>query len=98
MASATRSMAMLCAARRGSIPYSAARSHTAWAVQAHDGRIDVDSEMGRGSRFTIAVPAAGPPGADETLRDKLGDDPDEPRYIRTERGLGYRFVAPEHAR
>lgn len=29
------------------------------------------------------------------LRDKLGDDPDEPRYIRTERGLGYRFLAPE---
>jgi two-component system KDP operon response regulator KdpE len=28
------------------------------------------------------------------LRDKLGDDPDHPRYIRTERGLGYRFVAP----
>jgi two-component system KDP operon response regulator KdpE len=28
------------------------------------------------------------------LRDKLGDDPDEPRYIRTERGLGYRFIAP----
>lgn len=28
------------------------------------------------------------------LRDKLGDDPDAPRYIRTERGLGYRFVAP----
>jgi two-component system KDP operon response regulator KdpE len=27
------------------------------------------------------------------LRDKLGDDPDTPRYIRTERGLGYRFVA-----
>jgi two-component system KDP operon response regulator KdpE len=27
------------------------------------------------------------------LREKLGDDPDEPRYIRTERGLGYRFVA-----
>jgi two-component system KDP operon response regulator KdpE len=26
------------------------------------------------------------------LRDKLGDDPDKPRYIRTERGLGYRFV------
>jgi two-component system KDP operon response regulator KdpE len=26
------------------------------------------------------------------LRDKLGDDPDNPRYIRTERGLGYRFV------
>jgi two-component system, OmpR family, KDP operon response regulator KdpE len=28
------------------------------------------------------------------LRDKLGDDPDAPRYIRTERGLGYRFVSP----
>jgi two-component system, OmpR family, KDP operon response regulator KdpE len=26
------------------------------------------------------------------LRDKLGDDADQPRYIRTERGLGYRFV------
>jgi len=31
------------------------------------------------------------------LRDKLGDDPDHPRYIRTERGLGYRFVAPDRA-
>jgi DNA-binding response OmpR family regulator len=31
------------------------------------------------------------------LRDKLGDDPDEPRYIRTERGLGYRFVAPKES-
>jgi two-component system KDP operon response regulator KdpE len=30
------------------------------------------------------------------LRDKLGDDPDHPRYIRTERGLGYRFIA-DHA-
>jgi two-component system KDP operon response regulator KdpE len=28
------------------------------------------------------------------LRDKLGDDPDRPRYIQTERGLGYRFIAP----
>jgi two-component system KDP operon response regulator KdpE len=28
------------------------------------------------------------------LRDKLGDDPDAPRYVRTERGLGYRFLAP----
>jgi two-component system KDP operon response regulator KdpE len=31
------------------------------------------------------------------LRDKLGDDPDHPRYIRTERGLGYRFIAPDRA-
>ena len=28
------------------------------------------------------------------LRDKLGDHPDSPRYIRTERGVGYRFIAP----
>jgi len=28
------------------------------------------------------------------LRDKLNDPPDAPRYIRTERGLGYRFIAP----
>jgi two-component system KDP operon response regulator KdpE len=26
------------------------------------------------------------------LRDKLGDDPGSPRYISTERGLGYRFM------
>lgn len=29
------------------------------------------------------------------LRDKLGDQPDNPRYIRTERGLGYRFIAAD---
>src|SRR3954449_3138787 len=28
------------------------------------------------------------------LRDKLGDDPENPRYIQTERRLGYRFIAP----
>ena len=28
------------------------------------------------------------------LRDKLGDDPDNPRYIQTERRLGYRFLLP----
>ncbi|HET7026124.1 MAG TPA: response regulator transcription factor [Candidatus Limnocylindrales bacterium] len=26
------------------------------------------------------------------LREKLGDNPERPRYIRTERGLGYRFL------
>ncbi len=29
------------------------------------------------------------------LRDKLGDDPEHPSYIRTERGLGYRFIAAD---
>ncbi len=29
------------------------------------------------------------------LREKLADNPDYPRYIRTERGLGYRFAADE---
>lgn len=29
------------------------------------------------------------------LRQKLGDDTDRPRYIRTERGLGYRFLVPQ---
>ena len=28
------------------------------------------------------------------LREKLGDDPERPRYIQTERRLGYRFIAP----
>jgi two-component system KDP operon response regulator KdpE len=27
------------------------------------------------------------------LREKLGDEPENPRYIRTERGFGYRFLA-----
>ncbi len=29
------------------------------------------------------------------LREKLGDDPEHPRYIQTERRLGYRFLAPK---
>ena len=28
------------------------------------------------------------------LRQKLGDDAEQPRYIQTERGSGYRFIAP----
>jgi Response regulators consisting of a CheY-like receiver domain and a winged-helix DNA-binding domain len=27
------------------------------------------------------------------LREKLGDDPEHPRFIQTERGQGYRFLA-----
>ena len=29
------------------------------------------------------------------LREKLSDDPEHPRYIQTERRLGYRFLAPK---
>ena len=28
------------------------------------------------------------------LRQKLGDDAERPRYIQTDWGVGYRFVAP----
>jgi two-component system, OmpR family, KDP operon response regulator KdpE len=28
------------------------------------------------------------------LREKLGDDPSEPRYIASERGIGYSFIKP----
>jgi signal transduction histidine kinase len=35
-------------------------------VQSHEGRIDVESEVGRGSRFTIAVPEGGPREGGET--------------------------------
>ncbi len=30
-----------------------------------------------------------------SLRKKLGDDPADPRYIQTVRGVGFRFAAPE---
>jgi DNA-binding response OmpR family regulator len=28
------------------------------------------------------------------LRDKLDDDAEKPKYIQTQRGVGYRFVGP----
>jgi len=31
-----------------------------WIVDAHDGRIDVKSEVGRGSTFTVSLPLAPP--------------------------------------
>jgi DNA-binding response OmpR family regulator len=32
------------------------------------------------------------------LRKKLGDDAEHPRFIQTERGIGYRFIAPPERR
>ena len=29
------------------------------------------------------------------LREKLGDDPDDPRFIANEQGVGYRYIEPE---
>lgn len=33
-----------------------------------------------------------------TLRSRLGDDPDAPRFIHTVRGVGFRFSSPEELR
>jgi DNA-binding response OmpR family regulator len=43
-----------------------------------------------GSTKTLDVHVSG-------LRKKLDDDPSEPRYIHTVRGVGFRFASPEEA-
>ena len=43
-----------------------------------------------GSTKTLDVHISG-------LRRKLGDDPKEPRYIHTVRGVGFRFSSPDEA-
>ena len=40
-------------------------------------------------------PDAAEHGAMVECPEGLGDDPDQPRYIRTERGLGYRFLTDD---
>jgi DNA-binding response OmpR family regulator len=43
-----------------------------------------------GSTKTLDVHVSG-------LRRKLGDDPSDPRYLQTVRGVGFRFQAPSAA-
>jgi two-component system response regulator RegX3 len=44
-----------------------------------------------GSTKTLDVHVSG-------IRRKLGDDPSEPRYVHTVRGVGFRFSSPDEAR
>lgn len=48
---------------------------------------DVWGEDASGSSRTLDVHVA-------TLRNRLGDDPDAPRFIHTVRGVGFRFSSP----
>lgn len=48
-----------------------------------------ESDLNTGSVLTVNVHV-------RNLRDKLGDDPEAPRYIETVRGVGYRLIM-EHA-
>ena len=58
---------------------------------------------GRVLPATLLLDRAGEEGGGSTqalweyvrrLRQKLGDDPESPRYIESERGIGYRFIKP----
>ncbi len=52
---------------------------------------DVWGDNAAGSSRTLDVHVA-------TLRARLGDDPDAPRFIHTVRGVGFRFSSPEELR
>lgn len=52
---------------------------------------DVWGEEANGSSRTLDVHVA-------TLRSRLGDDPDAPRFIHTVRGVGFRLSSPEELR
>jgi signal transduction histidine kinase len=41
---------------------------TCLITQAHGGRVWVESELGQGSTFFLAIPMGGPPGSAETTR------------------------------
>jgi hypothetical protein len=46
--------------------------------------------LGKGARRDVR-PVGGPRYLDP---DELGEDPENPRYIHTEWGVGYRFAPP----
>ena len=59
-------------------------------VRREDLMSDVWDENWFGSMKTLDVHIS-------TLRRKLGDDPSQPRYLHTVRGVGFRLAAPEEA-
>ena len=84
------------AVRRGaqSVTLTAAEFRLLVALVEADGRV-----LSRDGLLTALYGSASADTLDRTvdvyvgrLREKLGDDPDEPRYIATVRGVGYRAV------
>jgi two-component system response regulator RegX3 len=59
-------------------------------VRREDLMSDVWDENWFGSMKTLDVHIS-------TLRRKIGDDPSQPRYLHTVRGVGFRLAAPEEA-
>jgi heavy metal sensor kinase len=52
--------------------YGLGLSFVAWIVQAHGGRIDVESQEGEGSEFRVVLPGVAPPKSSKSDKDKHG--------------------------
>jgi two-component system alkaline phosphatase synthesis response regulator PhoP len=77
------------------VPLSALELRLLWALLAADGRaltrdqlLDAIHGAGEGDVLDRAIDVYV-----KRLREKLGDDPAEPRYVATVRGVGYRAAA-----
>ena len=79
------------------VELSAARSSTCWPSSSRhagqrrhargpDGRVWDENWFGSTKTLDVHI---------GWLRRKLGDDPADPRFIHTVRGVGFRFAAPE---